>query len=447
MNPFARYPRRAAAAVAAVLVAAACTDRSPVAPTDPIDPGGGTPGTPGRPVHLIAVTCRVDVKAMTAGCDDAPPTQGGPSTDLILGGQNRYVNLELGPVDYNQNTNTYSLNVSVRNLIPQALGTTDGVTLDPNGVRVFLQAGPNASTGTGEVTVVSDGVGTFTASNQQYFQYNSVLDQYELSAPKTWSFSMPTTVQAFTFTAYVSAAVQYPDGWVDVVAEPITMRPHAQLKLNATARDAAGNFVVGGQSFTWSSADTTIATVTAGGSAGGMLGSVRAGTVTITVDASNVSAPTRMGTVQVTVTGMQRVWEGDVSTDYYTRGNWANNVVPVPADTIVINNPSPNYPTLTANAQVAGIQVAEGAFLNLSAFDITATRNVVSSTAGGTGITSTTGRLFLAGTAATVQGRVPRLRVTGTYSLNANVWSVAPLQVDAGRLSNTSYRVESNNNP
>lgn len=445
MNPFARYPRRAAAAVAAVLVAAACTDRSPVDPTDPTDPGG-TPGTPGRPVHLIAVTCRVDVKAMTAGCDDAPPPSGGPSTDLILGGQNRYVNLELGAVDYNHNTNTYSLNVSVRNLIPQALGTTDGTTLDPNGVRVFLQAGPNATTGTGDVTLTADGTGTFTASNQQYIQYSSVLDQFELSPPRAWVFSMPTTVQAFTFTAYVSAAVQYPDGWVDVVAEPITMHPHAQLKLNATARDAAGNFVVGGQSFTWSSSDTTVATVTASGSAGGMLGSVRAGTITITVDASNAAAPTRVGTVQVTVTGMQRVWEGDVSTDYFTRGNWANNVVPVSSDTIVINNPSPNYPTLTANAQVSGIQVAEGAFLNLQAFDMTASRNVVSSTTGGTGITSTTGRLFLSGTAATVQGRVPRLRVTGTYSLNANLWVVAPLQVDAGRLTATGYRVDTSNN-
>jgi hypothetical protein len=442
MNPFARYPRRAAAAAALLLAAAAaCTDRSPVGPPDPAGPGEG-PGTPGRPVYLMAVTCHVDVKAMTAGCDDAPAPDG-PARDLILGGQNRYVNLEMGAVDYNQNSGTYSMSVSVRNLIQQALGTTDGTTLDPNGVRVFLQAGPNATTGTGDVTLAADGLGTFTASNQQYIQYNSVLDQFESSAPRTWAFTIPTTVQAFAFTAYVSAAVQFPDGWVDVVAEPITMHPHAQLKLNATARDAAGNFVTGGQSFTWSSSDTTVATVTPTGSAGGMLGSVRAGTITVTVDASNAAAPTRMGTVQVTVTGMQRVWQGDVSTDYYTRGNWENDVVPVAADSIVIPNPSTNYPVLTANASVAGVQVAEGATISLQAFDLTASRNVVSSTAGGTGITSTTGRLFLTGTAGTVSGRLPRLRVTGTYSLTANISTVAPLQVDAGRLTSAGYRVES----
>jgi hypothetical protein len=443
MNPFARYPRgTAAAALGVLLLAAACTDRSPVTPEP--EPGETPGATPGRPVHLVAVTCRVDVKAGTARCDDAPNPDG-VATDLILGGQNRYVNLELGAVNYNHASNSYQLDVSVRNLIKQALGTTDGVSLDPGGVRVFLQAGPNVTTGSGNVTVIPDGVGTFTASNQPYFQYNTVLDQFESSGTRTWNFQMPTTVQAFDFTAYVSAAVQFPDGWVDVTAEPITMHPHAQLKLNATARDAAGNFVTGGQFFLWSSSDTTVATVTPSGAGGGMLGSVRAGTITITVDASNAAAPTRVGTVQVTVTGMQRVWEGDVSTDYYTRGNWANNVVPVASDTIVIPNPSPNYPLLNQNTQIGGIQVAEGATLNLGAYDMTASRNVASSTTGGTGIVSSTGRLFLSGTAGTVSGRLPRLRVTGTYSLTANIWVTAPLQVDAGRLTSTGYRIESNN--
>jgi hypothetical protein len=442
MNPFARYPRRsAAAALGVLLLAAACTDRSPVAPEP--EPGETPGGTPGRPVHLVAVSCRVDVKAGTARCDDDPEPEG-PATDLILGGQNQYVNLELGAVNYDHGTSSYQLDVSVRNLIQQPLGTTDGVSLDPNGVRVFLQAGPNTTTGSGNVTVIPDGLGTFTATNQPYYQYNSVLDQFETSAPRTWSFQMPATVTAFAFTAYVSAAVQFPDGWVEVSAAPITMHPHASLKLSATARDAAGNFVPGAQVFTWSSSDTTVATVTPSGSAGGLLTSIRAGTISINVDAS-AAAVSRVGAVQVTVTGMQRVWEGDVSTDYHTRANWANNIVPVALDTIVIPNPSVNYPLINQNTQVAGIQVAEGATLNLGAYDMTASRNVVSSTTGGTGIISTTGRLFLSGTAGTVSGRLPRLRVTGTYSLTGTVWITAPLQVDAGRLTSTGYRLESNN--
>jgi hypothetical protein len=443
MNPFARYPRRSAAAVLGALVlASACTDRSPVSP----EPGPGeTPGTgtPGKPVQLVAVSCTVNVKEKAARCDDAPPPSG-PAADLVLGGQNRYINLEMGAVNYDHGSQTYQLNVAVRNLIPQALGTSDGTTLDVKGVRVFLQDGPNTTIGTGNVTVVPDGFETFTASNQPYFQYNSVLDQFESSGARTWNFQMPSTVSAFTFTAYVSAAVQFPDGWIDVAPAPITMHPHAALKLTPVSRDAAGNAIEGTLFYTWTTTDSTVLTVAPSGGTGGTLGSVRAGTVTIGV--TTAGATPRAGSAQVTVTGMQRIWQGDVSTDYFTRGNWERNVVPVAADTIIIPNPSPSYPSLTANASVAGIQVAEGASLNLNAFDISASRNVVSSTTAGTGITSTTGRLFLTGTAATVSGRVPRLRVTGTYSLTANLWVVAPLQVDAGRLTSTGFRIESNNN-
>lgn len=443
MNPLARYPRRtAAAALGALLLAAACTDRSPVAPEG--EPGGKTPGEqPGRPVHLVAVSCVVDVVAGTSRCEDAPNPDG-PATDLVLGGQNQYVNLDLGAVHYDHTSQSYKLNVSVRNLIRQALGTTNGLALDPNGVRVFLQTGPFVTAGTGSVTVLPDGVGIFTASNQPYYQYNQVLDQFETSGPRTWSFQMPETVTAFGFTAYVSAAVQFPDGWVDVAAEPIVMHPHATLKLTATARDAAGNFTEGAQTIAWSSTDSTVAAVTTGGSAGGVLTSIRGGTTTIQVSSSSAGF-TREGSASVTVTGMQRIWQGDVDGNYHNRPNWERDIVPVASDTIVIPFPSPNYPTIVQNAQVSSILMGEGATLNLASYDMTASRHVVSSSASGTGILATGGRLILTGTAAEVRGRVPRLRVLGTYSLTGNLWIKAPLQVESGRLTNYQYRVESNN--
>lgn len=436
MNSFARYPRRAAgAALGALLLAAACTDRSPVTP-DP-EPGETPGGTPGKPVYLTAVTCTVDLAADTTTCDPVDPAgdAGGASRTLVLGGQGRYVSLETGPLVQSDAAGTVSMDVSVRNLIPQALGTTNGTALDPAGVRVFLQSGPYARTGTGNVTVLADGVGTFTASAQPYFQYNSVLDPYETSGARTWTFQVDDGVTSFGFSAFVASAVQFPDGWVDISPKAAVMPPNEQWKLIATSVDAAGNLIPG-TTMVWASPDTTVATVL-----DGLVSTVRAGTIPITV-----TSGARQGSTTLTVTGMQRVWEGDVSTDYFTRGNWPWDVVPGPSDTIVIPNPSPNYPMLSANAQVAGITVADGAVLNLAAYDITASRNVVSSPTAGTGIVSTTGRLFLSGTAATVQGRVPRLRVTGTYSLTANLSVVAPLQVDGGRLTNTGFRVESNNN-
>jgi hypothetical protein len=436
MNPFARYPRRAAgAALGALLLATACTDRSPVSP-DP-EPGETPAGTPGKPVYLTAVTCTVDLAAETTTCDPVDPagSAGGAPRTLVLGGQGRYVSLETGPMMQNGAAGTISMDVSVRNLIPQALGTTNGTALDPAGVRVFLQSGPYARTGSGSVSIMADGVGTFTASAQPYFQYNSVLDPYETSGARTWTFQVDPGVTSFGFSAFVAAAVQYPDGWVDISPKTAVMPPNEQWKLIANSVDAAGNLIPN-TFFTWTSTDTTVATVS-----DGLVSTVRAGTIPITV-----TSGARQGSTTLTVTGMRRVWEGDVDTNYFTRGNWPFDVVPGPSDTIVIPNPSPNYPLLTANAQVSGIEIAEGAVLNLAAYDMTASRNVASSTAGGTGIVSTTGRLFLSGTAATVRGRVPRLRVTGTYSLAANLSIVAPLQVDAGRLTSTGFRIESNNN-
>lgn len=432
MNPFARYPRRTAAAAAALLLAAACTDRSPVTPG-----GGGEkePGEGGKPLYMVAVTCRADVRAGLVKCDPASREDAGPAADLVVGGQDRYIALHPGSSNYDHSTSTYELNMSVRNLIPQALGTEDGVTLDPGGVKVFLQAGPYVTSGTGSITIVPDGRGTFTASNQAYYQYNSILDPYEVSSTRTWVFQLPQTVDAFSFTAFVAAAVQFPDGWVDVVPEPMTMHPHATFKLTPVGRDAVGN-AIPNQFFAWTSSDTTVATV----SPTALVSTLRAGTITL-----DVTSGPRVGSVQLTVTGMQRIWQGDVSTDYHTRGNWENDIVPVSADTIIINNPSPNYPSLAANASVAGITVADGASLNLNSFDMTASKNVASAPSSG-GITSTTGRLFLAGTAQTVSGRLPRLRVTGTYSLTANITVVAPLQVDLGRLTNSTFRIQASNN-
>ncbi len=57
------------------------------------------------------------------------------------------------------------------------------------------------------------------------------------------------------------------------------------------------------------------------------------------------------------------------------------------------------------------------------------------------GITSTAGRLILTGTARDLTGVVPRLRVTGTYTLTGNVTTIAPLQVQSGRLRNTAFRI------
>jgi hypothetical protein len=143
----------------------------------------------------------------------------------------------------------------------------------------------------------------------------------------------------------------------------------------------------------------------------------------------------------IPVMGVTRTWTaGAGTTDWHTNGNWSPAAVPMSLDSVTVPLVAPVDPVLAANVSVQGVTVEDGATISLNAFDLTASGNVFAGLTGG--ITNTTGRLVLAGTARTVQGRLPRLRVTGTYSLTGNVTARAPLQVESGRLTNAAFRVQ-----
>jgi hypothetical protein len=327
----------------------------------------------------------------------------------------------------------FSVPVAVQNLIPQPIGTTDGVTTDPKGIRVFLESPPALTRGSGSISTNADGTGTFTASDQEFWQYNQRLQHGDISGNKVWAFTMPPTVEGFRFTVYVAAAVPYPQGWVDVTPSPLVIQPFSDFRLTATVVNALGLRVGGSPSISWSSPDTTVATVTSVG----VLSPKRAGTIQITATGGGVS-----GTATLQVLGMTRVWEGTVSTDWSVGGNWAGGIVPVSADSVLIPNPAagPHYPVLVDNRQVAGVTVGNGATISIGPFDLTATGNVFTGLSGG--IDGSSGRVVLAGSARTVQGLLPRVRVPGTYTLTGNLTLRAPLQVDLGRITSSSFRIQ-----
>ncbi|HEV7587129.1 MAG TPA: hypothetical protein VGO40_03270 [Longimicrobium sp.] len=151
------------------------------------------------------------------------------------------------------------------------------------------------------------------------------------------------------------------------------------------------------------------------------------------------------GDYPITVAGVTRIWTaGAATTDWPTNLNWSPAAVPMAQDSVYIPASAALFPLLTLNVQVEGVTVEEVATLNLGAFNLTATANVTAGNSGG--ITNTSGQLILAGTGKTVQGRVPRLRVTGTYSLTGNVTARAPIQVDAGRLTASAFRLQADAN-
>ena len=188
-TPRMRAPWRAGALL---MLLAACSDSS--SPTLPL------PAAPTGP--LAALECTVSVQQNTMVC--GPTGSSGGRGDKLLGGQEKYIKLTSSGTAYNSSTQIFSSNVTVQNLLRQAVGTRDGVTVA--GVEVFFAGQPTVTSGGGSVTVANaDGIGTFSGTNQPYFHYGQILEPYEVSAAKTWQFAVTGTAKNFTFTVYLSA--------------------------------------------------------------------------------------------------------------------------------------------------------------------------------------------------------------------------------------------------
>jgi hypothetical protein len=234
--------------LAAALLAGACADAG-----NPAGPAARAPVQPAT--ALVALTCTASVQARSVRCG---PTGGEGIRPIIIGGQNQYVSLASSNIQIA--ADTFAFDATVTNLIPQAIGTTDGQTPDPAGVRVFFGAGPTSTSG-GTVTVANpDGTGTFTAAQQPYYQYSDVLTQDSTSSVKRWKLRFSPEVTGFTFRVYVSAAVQYPDGYVDGTPYVLSLDPNESRALPGVVRSPVGD-VLGDETVSWSSSAPSTAAV------------------------------------------------------------------------------------------------------------------------------------------------------------------------------------------
>jgi hypothetical protein len=425
----------AGAAVLAAIVAIACTDRPQATEPEATAPAG-KPGAPGVAVPLVAVDCTANVQARTVSCGVQGPAAGDGHGNLLLGTQNLYVTLTSSNITYNAGTGQFKFDVTVKNLIPQPLGTTDGSTLDPAGVRVFFNSGPTVTEGFGSAAVVPDGFATFLAPGQPYYQYNQVLAQGVTSAAHTWTLVLAPTVTTVTFRVYVAAPVEYPDGYVTLDGELPDydfgyMHPTTPHALTAVVHDAVGNVLPG--AVTFGTSNPACATV----SPTGVVTGVQYATCTITATSGAL-----LGSMIFDVSGTGRVWGGAVSSDWSLGANWTGGLVPAAADSAIVPTGVPNFPVLTAPAAISNVTVADGATLNLASFALTATGDVATGATAGSGIlASGAGQLNLTGTGKLMHGRFPRALVTGTYSLDGNYHGVAPEAVDKGKVTSTSYNL------
>jgi hypothetical protein len=424
---------------AAALVLAACVDRDNPAGSPLQNPT--PPGPAARPVVLQALECRADMRTLQVQCADAVHKDGLPSY-LIVGGQNVYVTLTSANQNYVPATGAFTMDVTVRNLIPQPLGTADTMptlTPDANGVRVFFATPPIATAGSGAITVTADGQDVFTGPAQDYYQYNTVLEQFEVSAPKTWQFTVPSTVETFYFGVYVAAAVPWPDGYVSVTGN-FNVRSGAERQLTARAYNVVGEEDVAVTSFTWTALDSTRARVDGTGLVHGQ----RFGNTGVVATAGDG----RHGTVLMNVAPIRRYWTGAAAVTNWENGAnwWPDSIAPQAQDTAVVpDTTAAIFPLLVQNETVGGVEVLDltpgGVVptISLGAFNLDASGSVM--TTNSASIDNTVGRLVLTGIAQTVEGTLPNINVTGSYSLSGNILTRASLRVTGGRLRNTSFRI------
>lgn len=193
-----RLPRRVLAC--SVLFAAACGDQQPTAVQAP---KSSVPAT-----ALQAFDCVGNIRSRAVNCTPAAPA--GAASRIIIGGQNTYLRLTSSNLSYDNGTEIFQFDVTVQNLLNEAIGTPDGTVADPEGVQVFFHEGPTVTSGTGEVTVANaDGVSAFTGLAQPFFAYNEILSKDEVSASKTWQLNVPATVNTISFKVYIETDVQY----------------------------------------------------------------------------------------------------------------------------------------------------------------------------------------------------------------------------------------------
>jgi hypothetical protein len=369
-------------------------------------------------------------------CAAAQPAAGAQG-DIIVGGQGVFVTLTSTNTAYNSGTGRFTFDVTLQNLIEQAMGTTDGSTPAPGGIRIFFASGPTVTSGTGIAAVVPDGFATFVEAGQAFYQYDQVLPHNATSSARTWTLIMPPTVLTFSFVLYVSTPVQYPDGYITLdgqlpEASFGNLHPASTHPLTAVIKNALGLVLPG--TVTFNTTNPGCATV----DAGGVVTGVQFATCSITA-----TDGTRAGSMSFDVTGTVRSWTGATSTDWNVGSNWGGGLVPATADSVLVPFPSPNYPVLTSAVTVSDVTVADQATLNVAAFVLTSTGNVGTGATVGSGIlASGAGSVLLSGAGKTMHGRFPTVLVSGTYSLDGNYHGVAPQAVDTGTLASDLFELD-----
>lgn len=279
--------------LAMLVLACACTD-SPVSPSSAPEPSFLSAG----------YECTADFRAGTLECGPISPTgESGARMNLMLYESAAKV-INAGGGAYSggdkSNPDTMTYNLALRNLIPQPIGTTDGVTSDTSRlvITAFRLTSPQ-TTATAQLDN-ADGTATFvdslnggspiTFSNASYVNYPGLLTQNTNSSPKLIRLVFSPSVTRLTFTYRIWTRVQYPHGYLTIGPADSMLGAGQTLALTASAFTALGA-PLSGETVTWQSSDAAVAQVDPStGVVTGVGGGTAIITATSTVDARRTAA-------------------------------------------------------------------------------------------------------------------------------------------------------------
>lgn len=275
-----RFLRHAAGLLAGTVITA-CADYPPTG-AGPLDEAN--PVRAASPLMVVMCDASIAGRSVTCRAPDGGVSVPGRGA-LLIGKQNVHVKVTTASAVYTPADSTFAFDLTVQNLIPQALATLDGASGHPNGIRVFFSSGPTVSAGSGVAEVRNaTGTATFTNPSQPYFQYagtdlgpDGMLSANEVSSAKQWQLRIEPGVTSFAFMLLISTEVQYPSGYITVSPPVDSLLTGTTVPLTATVRDAFGAEIAG-QSVSWGTGDSAVGSVDGNGVVSGLA----PGNVTIT---------------------------------------------------------------------------------------------------------------------------------------------------------------------
>ncbi|MBW3573175.1 MAG: S8 family serine peptidase, partial [Gemmatimonadetes bacterium] len=236
MNSFA--VRKLAGALVLALALNACADGTGPDTTRPKPPELGGSAT------LANVECLVDVPSVQVVCRMPGRGPGGPSR-AILGSSK--IKLASSNIVSDTMAEEWRMDVTLQNLMAEALGTPDGVLRV--GSKVFHESGPTVTAykqagDTGTVTVTNaDGVGNFTRARQPYHLYDTILPPQAVSAPEHWILRVPRTVKTFRLSMMVFAPIPSEPKVPDVAPDTVPESTYAPEKISTNLPLMSGTYV------------------------------------------------------------------------------------------------------------------------------------------------------------------------------------------------------------